>query len=615
MSRLLAIIGAAVAVIASTPADAVVRGKPVHGIAIHGEPKYGPNEIADYVNPDAPKGGTLTLSNANDATFDTFNPFTLKGSTARGTGLMYDALMMSGANEPAGSYCLLCETIEVAPDNSWTEFKLRKEARFSDGKPITAEDVVFSFNTLITKGVPFYRVYYGDVAKVEARDARTVRFIHKTTTNNELPSILGQVPVLSKAYWEKRDFEATTLDIPVSSGPYVIDTYEVGRHIAYKRNDKYWGKDLPLLRGRFNFDRIRYEYFRDETVLFESFKTGGYDFRNERTAVRWTTGYDFPAFKDGRVKRIEIPSAHPMDSQGFTFNLRRPMFADRRVREALNLAFDFESLNKTIFYGRYARIRSYWQRSELEAKGLPSKEELALLEPLRDKIPAEVFTKEFTQPVTTGTGAPRENLLRARELLAQAGWVTKGNALVNEKTGQPFTFEVLLIQESLDRIVLPWFQNLQRLGIKGNIRVVDTSQYINRLNEFDFDVVMGGPSNGLSPGNEQMEFWGSAAADRKGSRNWGGVKDPAVDTLIEAIMNAPDRPALVAATRALDRVLQWNNYTLLHYNSPAEGYAYWAKLQHPAKFPLLGLPAPGEGIIETWWMDPKAAQAQPARAK
>ncbi len=608
MSRMLAILGAAAIVCATSPADAIVRGKPVHGIAIHGEPKYGPNQPFGYVNVSAPKGGTLTLPNANDATFDTFNPFTLKGSSARGVGLMFETLMTGGADEPSGSYCLVCETIEVAPDNAWAEFKIRKEARFSDGSPMTADDVVFSFTTLITKGVPAYRVYYSEVEKAEALDPRTVRFTFKNKNNNELASIIGQLPVLSKAYWSKRDFEATTLDIPLGSGPYIIDTFEVGRFITYKRNEKYWAKDLPIMKGFYNFDRIRYEYFRDDTVQFEAFKTGAYDIHYEATARRWVTEYNFPALKDGRVKKLEVTSDLPMRSQGFTFNLRRAKFADRRVREAMNLAFDFESLNNTIFYNQYTRLRSYWQHSELEAKGPPSPEELALLEPLRGKIPNEVFTQEFKQPVTQGKGAPRENLLKARDLLQQAGWVNKGGALVNAKTGEPFTFEVLLIQESLDRIVLPWFQNLERLGIKGTIRVVDTSQYINRLNDTDFDVTTGGYSNSLSPGNEQLEFWGSAAAERKGSRNIGGVKDPAIDKLVEVIMNAKDRPSLVTATRALDRVLQWNYFTVLHYQPQSERYGVWTKLQHPARFPLTGMSTP-DAAIETWWMDPKAAAA------
>jgi len=610
MSRLLAVIGAALAMCAAVPAEAIVRGKPVHGLAIHGEVKYGPNQPFDYVNVNAPKGGTITLPNANDQTFDTFNPFTLKGSSARGVGLLFETLMTGGADEAAASYCLICETVEVAPDNSWVEFKLRKEARFSDGTPITADDVVFSFNTLVEKGIPAYRVYYSEIDKPVAVDPRTVRFPFKNKDNNELASIIGQLSVLSKAYWSKRDFEATTLQVPVGSGPYTVDTFEVGRFITYKRDPKWWAKDLPIMRGHYNFDRIRYEYFRDDTVQFEAFKTGGFDIHYEATAARWATGYDFPALKDGRVKRLEVTSGFPMRSQGFTFNLRRPKFADRRVREAFNLAFDFESLNKTLFYGQYIRLRSYWQPSELEAKGLPTKEELALLEPLRGKIPNEVFTQEFKQPVTAGTGAPRENLLKARDLLTQAGWVNKGGALVNAKTGEPFTFEVLLIQASLDRIVLPWFQNLERLGIKGTIRVVDTSQYINRLNDSDFDVTTGGANNSLSPGNEQLEFWGTASADRKGSRNLGGVKDPAIDTLIDIVMNAKDRPSLVTATRALDRVLQWNYFNVLHYQPASDRYAVWTKLQHPARFPLAGMGAP-DSAIETWWMDPKAAGAKP----
>lgn len=615
MSRKLAIVGAAIgvmgtALLVSGPAGAIVRGKPVHGVAIHGEVKYPPNQPFGYVNVDAPKGGQLTLPNANDQTFDTFNPFTLKGSSARGVPMIFESLMVGGLDEASGSYCLICETIEVAPDNSWAEFKLRKEARFSDGTPITAEDVAFSFTTLVEKGVPAYRVYWSEIDKPVVRDAQTIRFPFKNKNNNELASIIGQLTVLSKAYWSKRDFEATTLDIPVGSGPYTIDTFEVGRFITYKRNEKYWAKDLPLMRGHYNFDRIRYEYFRDDTVQFEAFKTGAYDIHYEATAARWATGYEFPALKDGRVKKLEVTSGLPLRSQGFTFNLRRAKFADRRVREAMNLAFDFESLNKTLFYNQYQRLRSYWQPSEMEAKGLPSKDELALLEPLRSMIPGEVFTQEFKQPVTAGLGAPRDNLLKARDLLAQAGWVNKGGALVNAKTGEPFTFEVLLIQASLDRIVLPWFQNLERLGIKGNIRVVDTSQYINRLNESDFDVTTGGVSNSLSPGNEQLEFWGSAAADRKGSRNLGGVKDGAIDALIDIIMNAKDRPSLITATKALDRVLQWNYFNVLHYQPAADRFGYWTKLQHPAKFPLYGMGSP-DAAIEYWWMDPKAVGAKP----
>jgi microcin C transport system substrate-binding protein len=612
MNRLHAIMGAAVAVVLmSAPADAIVRGKPVHGIAIHGEVKYGPNQPFGYVNPKAPKGGQLTLSNANDATFDTFNPFILKGTPARGVGLLFESLLTSGMDEPSGSYCLVCETVEVAADNSWVEFKLRKEARFTDGSPITADDVVFSYTTLVEKGAPMYRVYWSEVDKPVAIDARTVRFPFKNKNNNELASIIGQIPILSKAYWAKHKFEDTTLEPPVGSGPYLVESFDIGKHITWKRNDKYWAKDLPIMQGFYNFDRVRWEYFRDDTVRFEAFKTGGFDINYEFRAQRWSTGYDFPAFKDGRVKKLDVVAQTPIDAQNLTINLRRAKYQDRRVREALNLAFDFESLNKTLFYGLYTRVRSYWQRSELEAKGLPSKEELALLEPLRQQVPPEVFTQEFKQPVTSGTGAPRENLLKARDLLAQAGWVLKDGVLVNAKSGEPFTIEVMTVQEGLERVILPWFQNLERLGIKGTIRQIDTAQFINRITEFDFDATAGILiQNSLSPGNEQLEYWSAASADRKGSRNVAGVKDPAVDALIQAIMNAKDRPSLVTATHALDRVLQWNYFTLLEYSSESMHYAYWTKLQHPERFPLHGMATP-DAALENWWMDPKAVGAKP----
>ncbi len=609
MRRGLSLIVAVILGITTAPAFATVKGRPVHAIALHGEPKHGPNfEHFDYVNPDAPKGGTLTLPNANDQTFDTFNPFTLRGTSARGTGLIFETLMTNGDNEPFTMYCMICQTVEVAEDNSWVEFVIRPEARFQDGASITAEDVKFTFDILTEQGAPVYRIYYADVDRVEVRGELNVRFIFKTTENPELPSIIGQLPVVSKAYWEGKDFSDTTLEPPLGSGPYIVDSFEVGRFIIYKRNPDYWARDLNVVRGMFNFDRVRYEYFRDDTVRFEAFKTGGFDLHNERTAARWATAYNFPAFENGHVKKLEVTAGTPMGAQGFTWNLRRSKFQDRRVREALNLAFDFESLNRTIFYDQYTRLRSYWQRSELEAKGLPTPEELELLEPLKDLIPPEVFTQEFSQPVTSEGSGPRDNLLKARALLEQAGWENVNGELVNRASGEKFNFEILLVQASLDRIVLPWFQNLERLGIKGNIRVVDVSQFINRVNEFDFDVIVGGVQNSLSPGNEQAEYWGSESADRPGSRNYGGVKDPAIDKLIETIIAAPTRENLVTASHALDRVLTWNYFTVLHYGSLAERYAYWSnKIQRPDTFPLMGFPAPGTGAIATWWAVSNAA--------
>ncbi len=602
----------------SAPAQAIVRGKPVHALALYGEPKYGPNDVFDFINPNAPKGGTLRLE-ASAQTFDSLNPFSMKGVGAAGlgflggNGMFVEGLSNSSDDEPFTQYCLLCETMEVAEDNSWIEFTLRPEARFHDGSPVTADDVIYSFQTLQEKGLPTYRLYWADIGKVEKTGPLKVKFYSKNPGNTELLLIIGQVPIISKVFWDAHDLSATTLAIPVSTGPYRIESFEQGRFIAYKRDPNYWGKDLIINRGTSNFDSVRFDYFRDDTVAFEAFKTGGFDLQYENSARRWATGYDFPAINDGRVTKLEVSSATPISAQGFTYNLRRSKFQDRRVRQALNYAFDFESMNRTIFYQQYVRLRSYWQRSDLEAKGLPSPAELALLEPLRGQIPPEVFTQEFTQPVTNGDGDARENLLKARTLLAEAGWSIVNGQLTNKQTGELFTFEVIEVSPTLDRVVLPWIQNLEKLGIKGSFRVIDSSQIVTRMNEFDFDVTTAAVRNGLSPGNEQSEYWSSEAAARPGSRNVGGVKDPAVDALIAAIVKAPDREALVAATRALDRVLTWNFFTGLQYGPNNERYAHWTKLQHPERFPLQGLPAPGwASVVSTWWMDPAAAATQVA---
>ncbi len=596
---------------ACQPAQAFVRGKPVHALALYGEPKFGPDfKNFDYANPNAPKGGTLVTTNGAAETFDTLNGFTLKGVAVAYSGLMYDTLMDESVDEPFTMYCLVCETVEVAPDNTWVEFKIRPIAKFQDGSSITAEDIAFSFTTLAEKGAPFYRMYYADVAKVEVKDKLTARFTFKTNTNRELPAIVGQMPVLPKSYWSKRDFTATTLDTPLASGPYTIESFEVGRYVLYKRVPKYWAADLPVMRGRYNFDKVRVEYFRDNTVQFEAFKNGTFDFFAENTARRWATGYDFPAVKDGHVKKLEIADGSPMSYQSITLNLRRPLFQDRRVREALALAFDFESLNKTVFYQQYARLRSYFQRSEMEAKGLPSPAELALLEPLRDKVPPEVFTQEYNPATDDDQAALRANLLKARDLLAAAGWAVKDGALMKGNT--PFVFEVTEEQPNMETVLSPWIKNLERLGIKATLRVIDTTQYLNRMNEFDFDATTIPSGNSLSPGNEQSEFWGSESAGRSGSSNYSGVKDPAIDALVKKVIDAEDRPTLVAAARALDRVLTWNYYRLLTYSSPKDRLAYWDRLQHPEKIPLVGWGAAGTGVVSLWWMDPtKASIAKP----
>lgn len=611
MNRWLAIMGAALAVCAAAPADAVVRGKPVHALALHGEAKYGPMQVFDYVNPNAPKGGRLRL--AGLSTFDTFNPFSIKGTPAAGmtylasNGFFYEGLTTQGANEPFTQYCLLCETMELAEDNTWIEYTLRAEAKFHDGKPVTPEDVVFSFETLLNKGQPTYRLYWGDVAKAEKTGPRKVRFTFKTKDNLELPLILGQLPVISKAFWEKRGIEATTLDVPVGSGPYKIASFEQGRFVVYRRDPNYWGKDLVVTKGTHNYDEIRFDYYRDDQVAFEAFKAYQYDHITENTALRWATGYDQKIIDSGLMMKEEFRDQLPDNAQGFVMNLRRAKFQDVRVRQALSLAFDFDSLNKTVAYGQYAPMESYFQGSELAATGVPQGEELAILTKYKGKIPDEIFTKPFQPPRTTGTGNLRDNLLKARDLMTAAGWEVKNGVLTN-KAGEPFTFEFTIWQPGIERWVGPYLQNLERLGIKGTLRVIDTTQAINRLNEYDFDMIIGIPGQSISPGNEQREFWGSAAADRPGGRNWPGIKNPVIDEIVESLIVAKTRESLVAHTRALDRVLLWNWYAVPELAAGQIRHAYWNKFGHPPMVPLQG------PDITTWWIDPaKAAKVDAAR--
>jgi len=598
---------ALIAILFGTPADAVTRGKPVPAVALYGEPKYAPGFTHfDYVNPDAPKTGEFVQSNEAFLTFDTFNPFTLKGAAAYGAStLLHDTLMAGSLDEPYSRYGLIAETIEIAPDGSSVQFVLRDGARFSDGSPITASDVLFSFNTLITKAQPVYRFIYADVDKAEAVDEKTVRFTIKNTENAKAPLLLGEFPIFSEAYWKGRDFEATTLEIPVTSGPYTIDSFEVGRFVRYKRLANYWARDLPVTRGMYNFEFVRYEYYRDDNVQFEAFKTGNYHFTREMSAMRWATGYDFPAFRDGRVKKFESPSIQPLDVTTFNMNLRRPMFQDRRVREAINLAFDFESLNKTIQYGLYTRLRSYWQGSPLEARGLPSSEEIKLLEPFRDSLPPELFTTEFIQPTTEGNGASRENLNKAAALLDAAGWKVEGGRRM--KDGKPFAFEITSVQPSLERALAPWIQDLKRIGVEATLRFVDTAQYANRVNDYDYDAIYIGMSTTLTPGSELRDQLSSASADRKGSANYSGIKDPAIDALIEHIVRAKTYDEVTTATRALDRVLTFNHYQVLRYAMPAARFAFWNRLKYPETQPALGLGQIGEYAIALWWTDAAAA--------
>ncbi|WP_096703647.1 extracellular solute-binding protein [Magnetospirillum sp. 15-1] len=579
----------------AAPAAFAETVAPVHGLAMHGAPKYGPGfRHFDYVNPDAPKGGEIRLAEIGG--WDTLNPFVVKGDPPAGADLPFETLMINSADEAFSEYGLIAETVEVPADRSWVIFNLRPKARWHDGKPITADDVVFSFEILKSKGHPRYRFYYAAVDKVEKLGERRVRFSFKPGDNRELPLIVGQLPILPKHYWQGRDFAVTTLEPPLGSGPYKVASFDTQRTITYERVKDYWGADLAVRRGEHNFDRIRYDSYRDTTVALEAFKGGEYDWRAENEAKKWATAYeDWGGLKDGRGRKGAFANQRPAGMQGYVFNLRRPLFADPRVRRALGLAFDFEWTNKTLFYGQYKRTASFFANSELAATGLPSALELKALEPLRDKVPPEVFTTEFKPPATEGDGNIRPNLRAAMKLLEEAGWRVVDGKLV-DVSGKPFVFEILLVQPAWERITLPFARNLARLGIEAGVRTVDTAQYKNRLDHFDFDMVVHVWGQSQSPGNEQLGYWGAESADEAGGQNVAGIKNPAVDALIEQVISAPDRETLVARTRALDRVLLWNYYVIPQWHVGLDRLVWWDKFDMPAVTPSSGVQ------LMTWWV-------------
>jgi microcin C transport system substrate-binding protein len=571
-----------------------------HGLSMYGDLKYGPGFAHfGYTNPRAPKGGEARL--AAIGTFDTLNPFVLKGIAAAGIGELFETLTVQSGDEPFSEYGLIAETIETPADRSWVAFTLRREARFHDGSPITADDVIWTFETLKRQGHPFYRSYYSKIASVERLHERKVRFTFAPGDNRELSLIVGQLPILSKGYWGARAFEKTTLEPPVGSGPYRVESLETGRSIVYRRVKDYWGAGLPVRVGRGNFDVIRYDYYRDATVALEAFKAGQYDFRPENAAKAWATGYASPALSAGLIKKEEIKNEVPTGMQGYVFNTRRPIFADARVRQALGYAFDFEWTNRTLFYGAYTRTKSYFSNSELASRGLPTPDELKVLAPFRGQVPEEVFTREYQPPVSDGSGFIRNNLLTALKLLESAGWVVRDMKLVNGRTGAPFEFEILLAEPTFERITLPFAKNLERLGITARVRTVDTAQYQNREDNFDFDMIVGLWPESLSPGNEQIDSWTSARASVPGSRNLAGIQDPVVDALVEAIIAAPDRRSLVDRTRALDRVLLWSSYVVPHWHIQDFRVASWDMFGRPAVSPKYELG------FDTWWIDPAKA--------
>ena len=575
---------------------------PVHGVAMHGDVKYGADFAHyDYANPNAPKGGSLAL--AAIGTFDSLNPFIIRGNPAVAVGLTFDSLTAHSLDEPFTEYGLLAESIEMPEDRSWVAFTLRPEASWHDGQPVTVEDVIFSLETLKTKGAPFYRFYYANVVGAEKVGERKVRFTFDGGVNRELPLIVGQMTILPKHWWEGRDFEATTLEPLLGSGPYRVRSVDTGRGIVYERVRDWWGGDVPVNKGRYNFDEIRYEYYRDPNIALEALKAGRYDLRVENSSRFWATGYTGPAVEQGLLVKEEIRREGGGGMQAFAFNTRRPKFQDPRVRLAMAHAFDFEWTNATLFYGLYERTKSYFENTELKAEGLPSPAELALLEPYRDRLPPEVFTQTYEPPRTDGSGDVRGNLRTAVGLLREAGYQVQGGRLVNTATGEPFTFEVLLQSGGLfERIVGPFARNLERLGITVDIRAIDDAQYEHRTRQFDFDVIVVTWGQSLSPGNEQRDFWGSEAADQPGSRNFVGIKDPVVDELIEKIVQAPDRDALIAASRALDRVLLWSHYVIPQWYNPDTWIAYWNKFARPETNPRYGID------LYAWWIEPTDAQ-------
>lgn len=571
-------------------------GQPTHGIAIFGDLKYPANFTHfDYVNPDAPKGGEVKV--AWSGSFDNFNPFIIKGNAAMGAGSLHCTLLSFSDDEPMSAYGYLAEKVELAPDRKSEIFTLNKNAKFSDGTPVTADDVVFSFYTLRDKGTPVYKQYYKDVKSVEKLNDTQVKFTFSTDKNRELATILGQLPIFSKAYFTKHDFEKSELTPPVGCGPYRVASFKAGQSINYERVPHWWAANLPSQKGLYNFN-ITYIYYRDQSVQFEAFKSGDHDFRTENIAKNWATGYKIPAVQTGKLILKEAPDRLPKGMQIAIFNLRKPLFQDRKVREALAKAFDFESMNKNLFFNSYTRSKSFFSNSDMASSGLPQGEELKTLEPFKDKLPPEVFTKEFKLPVTNGLGNDRKVLAEADKLLKEAGWIVKDGKRVNAKTGEPFTFEYLMADPAYERVALALQRNLAPLGILMTTRTVTPSQYIERVGNYDYDMITQMYPASETPGNEQRNFWGSHDADIKNGYNFSGIKNPAVDQIIELIIDSPDRPTLTARVHALDRILLWEFIGIPEYHSNMSRIAYWNKFGQPKIKPKDGV---GFG---TWWVDP-----------
>ncbi|QEP42001.1 ABC transporter substrate-binding protein [Ectothiorhodospiraceae bacterium BW-2] len=568
-------------------------------IALGYEPKYGDHfSHFDYLNPTAPRGGELTLGAFGN--FDTLNPFTLKGLAAEGLSLlMFETLMEQSLDEPFSQYALLAESVALAADRLSVTYRLRPEARFNDGSSVTAADVKFSFDTLKSdQAHPQHRFYYADIAAAEVVDERTVRFtFHRE--NPELHLITGQIPIFSRHWVGEGRFTELAETMPITSGPYLIESVDLGKQIRYRRDPDYWGRELNVRRGSYNFDRVSYKYYRDFTVLLEAFKAGEFDFIHEYNSKKWATDYTGPRFASGEIVTAEILHHNNAGMQGFVMNLRRPLFQDRRVRQALSLAFDFEWSNRNLFYDQYQRCDSYFSNSELASSGLPSEAELKRLLPFKSQLPPELFTTAWQPSTTTGRGGLRANLRQAKELLQQAGWQIREGKLTN-RDGQPFQFEVMLAQKAFERILAPYAHNLEKLGIEIDYRTVDVALYQKRLDSFDFDMVVSSFGQSQSPGNELMGMFHSSSANEQGSRNLFGLQNPVVDALVKEVIYAADREALVTATRALDRVLLHGDYLVPHWYIGSHRIAWWDKFERPERLPLYFDAV--SWMVRSWWL-------------
>ena len=587
------------------------QGEKHNALSLTGTPKYGPQtKHFDYVNPEAPNGGTLRLSAIG--TFDNLNPFTIKGNAANGLLLTYDQLMEPSLDEGSTEYCLLCEWVSYPEDFSSVTFKLRQGPKFHDGTPIGVNDVIFSMFEL-KKANPRYGQYYKNVVRAEKTGPDQVTFYFDVKNNRELPLIVGQLPILPKHYWmgknkkgEPRDLSKTTLEAPLGSGPYRIGPFKTGQSFSLSRVDDYWGQDHYVRKGQYNFQTLKFEYFRDSTIAFEAFKTGSFDYYTETSSLNWARNYNFSAVKEGRViRRDDIKLKNPEGMQGFVFNTRRPKFADARVREAISRVFNFEWAAKNLFYNQYQRTSSFFENSELASSGAPSPAELALLTPLKKDIPPAVLDQAFAPFQHLGSSGSRKQLRAAKRLMKAAGWtIPRGEKFLRDKNGRLLEIEFLIVSPAFQRVLQAYLPNLTQLGVKASIRLVDVPQYQKRLETFKFDMIVGSWGQSDSPGNEQRYFWGSKAATMEGSRNYAGIQNPAVDALIDHIIFAKNRPDLVTATRALDRVLLFNHYVVPHWHAAYERIAYWNKFGQPKVQASRSV-----GAVALWWYDQEKAKA------